>query len=100
VPGGSSPAAEIRPVVGCVCLAVGSRSRAEEGARYAHAADQLRAAILAGRFPPGGRLPSERALADEFGVSRATIVSAFHLLRGEGLIETRRGTGSWVALRP
>jgi DNA-binding GntR family transcriptional regulator len=100
VPGGSSPAAEIRPVVGCVWLAVGSRGRAEGFARYAHVADELRAAIVAGRFPPGARLPSERALADEFGVSRATIVSAFHLLRGQGLIETRRGTGSWATRRP
>jgi len=49
---------------------------------------------------PGSRLPSERALAQEFDVSRATIVSAFHLLRGEGLIETRRGAGSWVYRRP
>jgi DNA-binding GntR family transcriptional regulator len=76
---------------------MGSGSRAE--ARYALVADKLRAAIVAGRFPPGSRLPSERALADELGVSRATVVSAFHLLRGEGLIETRRGTGSWVAPR-
>jgi len=62
-------------------------------------ADELRAAILGGRFPPGARVPSERALAEAFDVSRATIVSAFHALRGEGLIETRRGAGSWVARR-
>ena len=67
--------------------------------RYAHVADELRAAIVAGQLRPGSRLPSERALAQEFGVSRATIVSAFHLLRGEGLIETRRGAGSWLRRR-
>jgi DNA-binding GntR family transcriptional regulator len=57
---------------------------------------ELRAAIATGRLRPGARLPSERALADEFDVSRATIVSALHLLRAEGLIKTRRGAGSWV----
>jgi len=67
--------------------------------RYAHVADELRAAIVAGQLRPGSRLPSERALAEEFGVSRATIVSAFHLLRGEELIETRRGAGSWLRRR-
>jgi DNA-binding GntR family transcriptional regulator len=74
-------------------VGTGSRSR------YAHVADELRAAIAGGRLRPGARLPSERVLAAEFDVSRATIVSAFHLLRGEGLIETRRGAGSWVARR-
>jgi DNA-binding GntR family transcriptional regulator len=79
---------------------VGTRSRSVTYARYAYVADELRAAIIGGRFGPGTRLPSERALAEEFDVSRATIVSAFHRLRGEGLIETRRGAGSWVCRRP
>jgi DNA-binding GntR family transcriptional regulator len=69
-------------------------------ATYAHVADELRAAILRGRFAPGSRLPSERALATEFDVSRATVVTAFRVLRGEALIETRRGAGSWVRRRP
>jgi GntR family transcriptional regulator len=79
---------------------VGSRSRPGARARYARIADELRTAIASGRLRPGVRLSSERALADEFGVGRATIVSALHLLRGEGLIETRRGAGSRVARRP
>jgi GntR family transcriptional regulator / MocR family aminotransferase len=78
---------------------VESGSRSEACARYAHVAGELRAAIVGGRLWPGARLPSERALAEEFDVSRTTIVSAFNLLRGEGLIETRRGTGSWVCRR-
>jgi GntR family transcriptional regulator/MocR family aminotransferase len=92
--------AEIHPVVRCVCLNMASRSRSGARARYAHVADELRAAIVGGRLRPGARLPSERALAEEFDVSRATIVSAFYLLRSEGLIETRRGAGSWVGRRP
>jgi GntR family transcriptional regulator len=69
-------------------------------ASYARVADELRAAIANGRFQPGSRLPSERALAAKFDVSRATIVSALHVLRGEGLIETRRGSGSRVVQHP
>ena len=91
--------AEIHPLVRRVRLDVGSRGRSGACARYARVADELRAAIVGGRLRSGARLPSERALAEEFGVSRATIVSAFHLLRGEGLIETRRGAGSWVRRR-
>jgi DNA-binding GntR family transcriptional regulator len=59
-------------------------------------AAELGAAIAAGRFDPRRRLPSQRRLAEEFAVSRATIVSAFDILRAEGLVETRRGAGSWV----
>lgn len=80
----------------CVYRDVRTRSRSGACARYVHVADELRTAIVGSTLRPGARLPSERALADEFDVSRATIVSAFHLLRGEGLIETRRGAGSWV----
>ena len=90
---------EIHPVVLCVTLDMGSRSPSRASGRYAQVAVELRAAIVAGRLRPGARLPSERALADEFDVSRATIVSAFHVLRAEGLIETRRGAGSWVSER-
>jgi DNA-binding GntR family transcriptional regulator len=78
---------------------VGSRSPSRARGRYEAVADELRAAVAGGRFPPGTRLPSERALAEEFVVSRATIVSALHVLRGAGLIETRRGAGSWVTRR-
>ena len=78
---------------------MGSRDHPAVRARYEHVAEKLRTAIVRGRLRPGARLPSERALADEFGVSRATIVSALQLLRGERLIETRRGAGSWVRRR-
>lgn len=69
-------------------------------ARHECVAYELRAAIGDERFEPGARLPSERRLAKSFGVSRATIVSALNVLRGEGLIESKRGAGSWVRQRP
>jgi len=71
-------------------------SRSSAHAAYEHVADELRAALGSGCLQPGTRLPSERRLAEAFAVSRATVVSALNLLRAEGLIETRRGAGSWV----
>ncbi len=78
------------------------QSRRPPGARACHVyvADELRAALGDGRFAPGARLPSERRLAEAFTVSRATVVSALNLLPADGLIETRRGAGSWVRRRP
>lgn len=53
-------------------------------------------AILDGLIADGTRLPSERGLADEGGVSRSTIVSAYDMLEDDGLLERRRGSGSIV----
>jgi DNA-binding FadR family transcriptional regulator len=68
--------------------------------RKAHeqVADQLRALILDGEFPIGGRLPSESALAQQLGVSRATVREALRTLTAQNLIRTikGRGGGSYV----
>jgi DNA-binding FadR family transcriptional regulator len=67
---------------------------------YEQAADQLRDLIVSGRLRPGGRLPSESALARELGVSRATVREALRLLAAQGLIRTAKGSGggSFVTL--
>ncbi len=57
----------------------------------------LRAAILDVTLPPGSRLPSTRALAGESGVSRTTTQAAFDQLIAEGYLETRPGSGTYVA---
>src|SRR5882724_2750718 len=57
----------------------------------------MRKAILAGRLPPRGRLPSSRTLAVELGISRNTVLSAFEQLASEGYLDARRGSGSRVA---
>ena len=59
---------------------------------------QIRAAILAGRLAVGQRMPATRALAEELGVSRSTVVGAFAQLVEEGFLESRVGSGSYVAL--
>lgn len=58
---------------------------------------QLRAAILAGRLKPGVRLPSTRAIASTYRVSRNAVVTAFESLLNEGYVETHRGFGTVVS---
>lgn len=70
------------------------------GTAYPALAAALRALILEGRLPPHTRLPSERALALALGVSRNTATAAFDLLRDEGHLASRRGTGSWITSPP
>lgn len=59
----------------------------------------LKAAILTRRFEPGDQLPSYAELAKHFGVSPMTAQKAVGILRNEGLVITRQGTGSFVRQR-
>lgn len=56
--------------------------------------------ILKGTFPPGSKLPSESDLCDRFGVSRPVIRDALARLRLDGLVEARRGSGTYVLSAP
>jgi GntR family transcriptional regulator/MocR family aminotransferase len=60
-------------------------------------ARQIRDLVLSGRLRPRSKLPSSRALSEQLGVARATVVEAFEQLAGEGYIETRLGSGTTVA---
>lgn len=57
---------------------------------------QVRDAILHSQLHPGDRLPSTRAMAEELGVSRTTIVAAFEQLIAEGYLEGQVGSGTRV----
>jgi GntR family transcriptional repressor for pyruvate dehydrogenase complex len=64
-------------------------------------ADQIRSAILEGKLKPGNRLPNERHLAEQFGVSRVTVRDALRSLETSGLIEVRVGaTGGAFVTAP
>ncbi|RKT77015.1 GntR family transcriptional regulator [Terracoccus luteus] len=65
---------------------------------YRSLATGVRRLVCDGRVLVGTRLPSERALVTELGLSRTTVGAALDLLREEGFVETRRGSGSVVAL--
>src|SRR3954470_2671282 len=56
--------------------------------------------IRAGKIAPGARLPSERELCAEFGVSRIVVREAIARLKGDGYIETRQGAGASVPAQP
>jgi len=58
----------------------------------------IRMLVLDGRIPAGTRLPAERDLADALTVSRTLIATVLELLRAEGLVESKRGAGSWIHL--
>lgn len=57
-------------------------------------ADAIEGALLDGRLSLAAPLPSERAMASSVGVSRATVTSAYGMLRERGWLATRRGARS------
>lgn len=67
------------------------RTRAFEAVGY-----QVEQAIKDGRYPVGTRLPSERDMAEEFGVSRVVIREAMRALESRGLVDVRQGSGTYV----
>lgn len=56
--------------------------------------------IVDGSFPVNERLPSETALAADFGASRPVVREALERLRADGLVTSRKGSGSYVRQRP
>jgi DNA-binding transcriptional regulator YhcF (GntR family) len=66
---------------------------------YQQVANALRAAILTRKFAPGEKLPSGNELAQRYGVARMTIQQAMRLLKEEGLIVARQGSGVYVRER-
>jgi GntR family transcriptional regulator len=69
----------------------------ERQPKYLRIHSNLRQRITSGQWSPGSPLPSQRELADEFGVSVMTLRQALQLLTDEGLIETRHGSGTFAA---
>ena len=63
---------------------------------YRQIADQIRTLIRAREFPAGARLPPERDLARQLGVSRPSVREALIALEVEGLLDVRVGSGIYV----
>ncbi|MGJ9425179.1 PLP-dependent aminotransferase family protein [Nesterenkonia halotolerans] len=68
------------------------------GPAYSALADRVRLLALDGRIPLGTRLPAERELASELGVSRTTVAAAYARLREAGYLRSTRGSGSVVTI--
>lgn len=69
-----------------------------QGPLYKRLSGAIRHAIERGDLIPLARLPSERSLARALDVSRATVVAAYDVLRSEGHLTTRQGSGTWVSV--
>lgn len=61
-------------------------------------AQGIRNAVLDGQLRPAERLPAERRLAAQLGLSRGTVVAAYARLRAEGWLATGHGSGSAIRL--
>lgn len=73
--------------------------RSRPGPTYVRLAEALADAIAQGHLGLGSRLPSERMLAGHLRVARGTVVGAYDALRAQGIVETRRGSGTLVQSR-
>src|SRR3954454_14004350 len=76
-------------------LGSGWRRPGESSAALARA---LRALVVDGRVAAGTRIPSERDLCEELGLSRGSVSRAYDRLRLAGYLASRRGAGSWLTL--
>lgn len=63
------------------------------GKAFEQVAEQLRELIATGVLAPGQRLPTEATMAEQFGVSRATVREALRLLSAQNLVRTAKGVG-------
>ena len=64
---------------------------------YRNLYDSLRKSIISGEYQAGEKLPSSRELSKTLGISRNIVVNCYEQLNAEGYIETRFGSGSYVA---
>jgi GntR family transcriptional regulator, transcriptional repressor for pyruvate dehydrogenase complex len=66
----------------------------------ARVANELRAQLQAGAYPPGKKLPTENRLTERFGVSRTVIREALAVLAADGLVQARQGAGVFAIASP
>ena len=63
---------------------------------YRQLFQQLRQRIVSGQLASGERMPSVRDLSGELKINLLTVAKVYQWLEGEGLVETRRGLGTFV----
>lgn len=86
------------PLGGCGAAEAASDTPIAPTSVYEQVAARLRQRIRLGLLPVGERLPPERLLAEQLGVSRVTLRDALGILQGEGLIDRRRGAGGGAVI--
>ncbi|MEE8518115.1 MAG: response regulator [Dehalococcoidia bacterium] len=70
----------------------------DRGLRYIRVANEIREAILGGKYPPGTQLPSQHKTAAQYGVAFNTLRQALDLLEDEGYVLRRLGRGTYTAV--
>lgn len=67
---------------------------------YRQISDHLRAVVVSGQLGEGDQLPSESHLSAHYGVTRTTVRRAIDVLKRDGLVESKHGSGAFVRARP
>lgn len=67
---------------------------------WSQLAQRIRELVVSGQLPPGAAVPSVRTLAQELTLNPATVAKALQALVAEGILEVRRGQGTFVAPHP
>ena len=62
--------------------------------------DQLQTLIASARLQPGARMPSTRMMAEQFSISRITVLLTYERLIAEGYLQTMPAKGTFVARGP
>ena len=84
-----------------ICMPLETLSRIHRPPRLSEEVSaELEARIHRGDYGPGAQLPTEKVLAETFGVSRAVVREAIARLKADGMIETRQGSGAFVSDNP
>lgn len=73
---------------------------AHNGAMAEQVVEQIRALITSGQLHPGDRLPAERELAKQLGISRPSIRAGLRMMVARGVLHARHGSGTYVADGP
>lgn len=63
---------------------------------HVQVAEKIWQDISDGLYPPGAPLPSRKVTAEEYGVAQMTVQNAWRILRNEGVIVSRQGSGVYV----
>lgn len=72
-------------------------SRKKKGVpKYVEIYNQILKLIYDGMYPEGSKLPTENELSEELNVSRMTLRQSLSLLKEDGIIETKQGSGNYV----
>lgn len=90
--------ASVKPEVASGLMPLKRKNHPKKPLKAAALVRSLENRIRKGQLAPGDALPAEKALEDEFGVSRTVVREALQSLKGRGLVEGRRGSGTYVSV--